>query len=287
MIWQRVEKENFTNLLRFIIPHEQTCVNFTSRLLQRNRPELPSPREAIVFLGIERSEIRAAALVTSKGLLIPVHSDSLTLSQEQLEPLLTHVYRYVKRVYCLIGIEETVHQYEPLLRNPIDVRRSHYLMVRPKQRPLSPLRISTDIDIHILTDRDIKRVFPLEKAYQFEEVVVHPERFNPAAYLLHFRKVVKTQKILFATHGGAPISKAGTNAIGINYIQIGGVYTTPENRGHGVARALMHRLIEEIQVSGRNSVLFVRTDNRSAIQLYRRLNFDIIGRYKISYTKLE
>jgi predicted GNAT family acetyltransferase len=287
VIWQRVGNDNFSNLLRFLLPREHICVNFTSRLLQRTRPELPSPREAAVFMGFANNSIRAAVLVTSKGLLVPVHSDNLTLSAEQIKPLFTHVYRYIRRIYCLIGVEETVRQYEPLLRSPIDVRRSHYLMVRPKQRPLSLQRSSIHIDIHHLSDKDVKRVFPLEKAYQFEEVVVHPERFNPAAYLLHFRKVVKNQKILFATHTDIPIAKAGTNAIGINYTQIGGVYTAPEHRGHGVARALMHRLIEEIMVSGQSSVLFVRADNRSAIQLYRRLNFDIIGRYQISYTRLE
>ncbi|MFW5713018.1 MAG: GNAT family N-acetyltransferase [Spirochaetia bacterium] len=287
MIWKRVDQDTFTDLLRFILPLEHICVNFTSRLLQHSRPALPSPRESVVFIGINGGKIAAAVLVTSKGLLIPVHSDNLSLSAEQIQPLLTQVYRYVRRLYCLIGIEDTVRQYENLLKSPIDVRRSHYLMVRPKTRHLSPLHISADIHIHSLSEKDVRRVFPLEKAYQFEEVVVHPEHFNPSAYMLHFRKVVKTQRILFATLDTTPISKAGTNAIGINYTQIGGVYTAPEHRGHGVARALMHRLIEEIQATGRNSVLFVRTSNRSAIQLYRRLNFDIVGRYQISYTRLE
>ncbi len=287
MIWRRVSQDNFRDLLSFILPLEHICVNFTSRLLQHGRPELPPPREAAVFVGLSEGFISAAVLVTSKGLMIPVHKQNLTLSAVQLQPLIPDVYRYVRRIYCLIGIEATVRCYEHLLKNPVDVRRLHYLMVRPRSRPLQPVKPSENIDIHHLTEKELRRVFPLEKAYQFEEVVVHPERFNPAAYMIHFKKVVKTQRILFATHNDLPISKAGTNAIGINYTQIGGVFTAPEHRGHGVARTLMHRLVEEIEASGRSSVLFVRTDNRSAIQLYRRLNFDIVGRYQISYTRLE
>ncbi|MDZ7793988.1 MAG: GNAT family N-acetyltransferase [Spirochaetia bacterium] len=301
MIWQRVTQDNFYELIRFILPHEYLCVNFTSRLLNNKRPELPPPREAALFIGKEDppdsheaigssgtpSRVCAAVLITSKGLLIPVHEEGITLTADQLLPLLTQIYRYVRKIYCVIGMENTVKQYEPHLHQAIDTYRSHYLMLRPKQRPLAPLSIPVKIQIHHLTEKQIKHIFPLEKAYQYEEVVVHPERFNSAAYMLHFRKVVKSQKVLFASLNGVPISKAGTNAIGINHTQIGGVFTTPEYRGHGVARALMHRLIEEIQVSDRTAVLFVRTSNSSAIQLYRRLNFDIIGRYQISYTRVE
>ena len=300
MIWQRVTQDNFSELIRFILPYEYLCVNFTSRLLSNNRPELPPPREAALYIGkdvpphshgvigaYDSSMVRAAVLITSKGLVIPVHEEGIRLTADQLLPLLTQIYRYVRRIYCVIGMESTVKQYEPHLHEAIDTFRSHYLMLRPKQRPLAPLSIPIKIQIHHLTERQIKHIFPLEKAYQYEEVVVHPERFNTAAYMLHFRKIVKSQKVLFASINGVPISKAGTNAIGINHTQIGGVFTTPEYRGYGVARALMHRLIEEIQVSDRTPVLFVRTSNPSAIQLYRRLNFDIIGRYQISYTRID
>ncbi len=293
MKWQRVTQHNFSELLRFVLTYEHLCVNFTSRILVRNRPELPSPREAALFFAVDDKSlsdkqpiIRAAVLVTSKGLLIPVHEESIKFSYEQLKPVLDEIYRYVRKIYCVIGIEYTVKQYEPLLKSPIDVRRSHYLMVRPKKRKLLPISLSVNIDIHTLSEKQVKYIFPLEKAYQYEEVVVHPERFNPSAYFLHFRKAAKTQKILYATIGNTPISKAGTNAIGIHYTQIGGVFTLPEYRGRGIARALMYRLVEEIENSGRSAVLFVRTDNRSAIQLYRRLNFDIVGRYQISYTSM-
>jgi predicted GNAT family acetyltransferase len=300
VIWQRVTQDNFNELIRFILPHEYLCVNFTSRLLNNNRPELPPPREAALYIGKEvppkahrpigaydAARVCAAVLVTSKGLVIPVHDEGISLTADQLLPLLTQIYQYVRRIYCVIGMESTVKQYEPHLHEAIDTFRSHYLMLRPKQHHLAPLSIPVKIQIQHLTEKHIKHIFPLEKAYQYEEVVVHPERFNTAAYMLHFRKVVKSQKVLFASLNGVPISKAGTNAIGINHTQIGGVFTTPEYRGHGVARALMHRLIEEIQVSDRTPVLFVKTNNSSAIQLYRRLNFDIIGRYQISYTRIE
>lgn len=302
MNWHRVTQHNFADLLRFVIPLEHLCVNLTSRILVKNRPELPSAKEAVLFicedtrnsvsggpaLSSQRATlVRAAVLVTSKGLLIPVHEENLELSKTQLKPLIDQIYSYVRKVYCVIGIEHTVKQYEPLLKKPIDARRYHYLMVRPKQRVLGPISIPQKVEIHTLTDKQVKQIFPLERAYQYEEVVVHPERFNPAAYFLHFRKVLKTQKILFATFNGTPVSKAGTNAIGMNYTQIGGVFTTPEHRGKGIAGVLMHRLVEEIRISGRTAVLFVRTDNISAIQLYRRLNFDIVGRYQISYTSMQ
>lgn len=291
MYWQRVTDQELPVLLEFLKPLEPFCVNLTSRLLDK----LPSGRKAVTFMArnghiLRKNELRpddvlAAVMITSNGLFIPAHAPETSFTPAEIKKLLDHVYRSYRKIYCLVGADEAVRQYEPVLREKIDTRISYHLMKRDYRVPFPAYTPSPGLGIHRLSLSDVQEVFRLEKAYQYEEVLVHPERFSPAAHMIHFRKQLSSQTILFAEIKGRPVAKAATNAVGLHYSQIGGVFTSPEYRGRGIARALMIDLLKDIRSRGRGSVLFVKKTNDPAVKLYRGLDFKIIGEYTISYTR--
>jgi hypothetical protein len=169
----------------------------------------------------------------------------------------------------------------------ISGRRRYYLMRRSSDLALPEPPAIAALRIRRLNRHSAARVFPLEEAYQREEVLTHPERFSPTAHYLHFTRSIRHNRIYFAELRGVPVGKAGTNAIGLDYSQVGGVFTDPEYRGMGISRALMHRLLGWIHGRGQSAALFVDIDNQPACRLYKGLDFRNEGRYMILYTKLD
>ncbi len=300
MYWQRVSEKEFPALIDFLLALEPYCVSFTSRLLADGTTALPPRREALIYAlmddpqrrGIGKAPadeglIHGAVLMTSRGMMMPVHQPGLMLPAESVNEITGCFYRYCRKLYCIIGMSETVRQYERALRERIDTRIRYHLMRRFRTIPLPRTIFTEGLRIASLSESEIKSVYHLEEKYQYEEVLVHPERFSPAAHLVYFRKTVREQFILYAKLNGMAVAKAGTNAIGIHHSQIGGVFTAGPYRGRGIARALMIRLLEEIHGWEKDAVLFVRKTNKPAVRLYEKLDFDVIGEYQITYTQLD
>ena len=288
MRWRKVTEDDLPQLLDFLLPLEEACTSFTSRLRKGNGISLPSRREGVIFIARSpSSNIEGAVLLTSGGVLMPVHAPGSVFTVPETAELLSHLTAYCRSIYCLIGLSSVIQVYETALRTKIDVQIRYHLMRRERTIPLPQNIFPLDIHIHPLTDRDIKRVFPLEQDYQYEEVLVHPTQFSPTSHMAYFRRMARNQEILFATIGREPIAKAGTNAIGFTCSQIGGVFTVTRYRGHGIARSLLIRLLEDIYATDRHAVLFVKQNNDAAIRLYQKLGFSLVDEYRISYTKLD
>lgn len=300
MHWRKIGDKEFPALLEFILPLEKYCSGFTSRLVSENGPALPPKREALIYAActgtagagdqspaLRPEQIRGAVLMTSRGMIMPIHQPGIDLPENAIHDIMNTFYRYSHKNYCIIGLSQLVQQYEKALREKIDTRILYHLMHRTDRSPLPRNIFPRGLRMHSLTDKDLESVYPLEVEYQYEEVLVHPERFSPATHLVHFKKQLREQMILFATMNGEPAAKVGTNAIGFGHCQIGGVFTAGQYRRRGISRSLMIRLLEEIHNRGCSAVLFVRKSNKAAVQLYRKLGFDIIGEYQITYTKLD
>jgi ribosomal protein S18 acetylase RimI-like enzyme len=77
---------------------------------------------------------------------------------------------------------------------------------------------------------------------------------------------------------GAPVACASWNAKVGEVVQIGSVYTPPEHRGRGLARAVVAGSLRVARQEGlRRAVLFVAEDNRAAARAYRAIGFEDVG----------
>lgn len=93
------------------------------------------------------------------------------------------------------------------------------------------------------------------------------------AYLL-----ADSHRVLF--RGTEPVAMTGFNATLPEIVQIGGVYTPPDLRGQGLARAAVALHLAQARANGvRRAVLFAATD--AAARAYRAIGFRRIGQYTI------
>ncbi|MCK5674340.1 MAG: GNAT family N-acetyltransferase, partial [Spirochaetales bacterium] len=131
--------------------------------------------------------------------------------------------------------------------------------------------------------RDTLSLFPLEKAYLLEEVLVGNSAINQQAVLINLKKTCTDQSVFYALFEKKIIAKVNTNGQGFAYNQIGGVYTKPEYRKQGISTYLMKILLNEIHMSKKNAVLYVKKENIPALTLYKKLGFSIVDDYSAHY----
>jgi GNAT superfamily N-acetyltransferase len=81
-----------------------------------------------------------------------------------------------------------------------------------------------------------------------------------------------------AKAGPAPVSLSAFNAVLPDIVQLGGIYTPPELRGHGYAKAAVaHSLLVARERGASRAVLF--TENPSAARSYEAVGFRRAGDY--------
>jgi len=173
--------------------------------------------------------------------------------------------------WCLMGPTAWVEAAQPLMPLSVEVRRVEYRFLF---RPAGPVVLPIGPGV-LVAGRDLnaEALFPLQEAYEKEEVLFSVDDFQPLASRLHFWKSLKDQHIVSLSLDGRPVAKAGTNALTARWAQIGGVYTRPEHRGQGFQRRLMAFLLGRLADQGRGACLFVKTENLPALRLYRSLGF--------------
>ena len=133
------------------------------------------------------------------------------------------------------------------------------------------------------TEHDMEILHPLQKDYMKDEVAIPGRQITDAEVDISLRQILKNQLCFALTVDGDIVAKANTNAIGINKVQIGGVYTHPLYRRNGYAAALVTALSNRALRSGKQPVLFVKEKNMPAFSLYQKIGFEECGRYTIAY----
>ena len=132
--------------------------------------------------------------------------------------------------------------------------------------------------------KDADALMPLQLAYEAEEVLPPCRTQNPAVTRKNLERILKTEYVLALQNSdGAPAAKANTNAVGIRWAQIGGVYTVPDFRRKGCASLLVTTLAEKIVASKRFPVLYARNGNEGAQKAYSAIGFIKTGGFTIAY----
>jgi predicted GNAT family acetyltransferase len=131
--------------------------------------------------------------------------------------------------------------------------------------------------------RDMANLLPLQAAYEREEVLPRGAEFNPSSSRAALEHILSCEHILTAELEGRMIAKANTSAESFTRRQIGGVYVHPDYRGRGIATRLCAELIRGLFTPGRGVSLFVKKRNSAARSVYRRIGFEVLSDYRISY----
>ena len=206
-------------------------------------------------------------------------------------------YLMKKPVRCISGEKKTTDFLIRIFSNPAqvyDYKMMRFLVpstplrdhedtpVAERSRSIEP-ELSGGEEIIRCTEHDMEILHPLQKDYMKEEVAVPGRPLTDAEVDISLRQILKNQLCFALTFDGDIVAKANTNAIGINCVQIGGVYTHPLYRRNGYAAALVTALCNRALRSGKHPVLFVKEKNTPAFNLYQKLGFEECGRYSIAY----
>lgn len=294
--------EDFLLAQQFVIPHEETSASLAS-LVRRKSDKLVfivSSDEAVV-------SIRPADYSTTDILGI-INLDSTiyhcipdTNSVDKIALLENLPYLLKKTVRCISGEEKATDFLIEVFNSvnggfdtaaptqPPKIIYSYKMMrwlsasEAGVSKPPAETVLSGGEEIVRCTEHDMEILHPLQKDYMKEEVAVPGRPITDAEVDIFLRQILKNQLCFALTVDGDIVAKANTNAIGINCVQIGGVYTHPLYRRNGYAGALVQALCNRVLHSGKKPVLFVKEKNTPAFTLYRKLGFEECGRYTIAY----
>lgn len=284
MTWEPLEVQDLSKAIRFIGEKEWVCEHLVTRLLKKNRSKSIEPDQ--VWMGYRNGRPAGILYVSHQGLLLPYLpflEETPQLPLEVFTPVKEALSDKAIRIYSIVGKLLYVEAMEELFRFNGGVPIDYHLMTRSKKNPLPPPPILPHFQIRKATLEDLDHILPLQILYEKEEVLIRPELIDPEKTRTDLKAALQEQYILLGEYEGTAVSKAGTNARGILYDQIGGVFTEPKHRGKHFAQALMVRLLHQIHGEGKNACLFVKVHNRVAIHLYEELGFQIQEAFRIHY----
>lgn len=145
--------------------------------------------------------------------------------------------------------------------------------------------LNAALSIERATENDLTELFPLQLDYENTEVAYEGRPINPAVCKLSLCARLTTEYIYKVSADGHIVAKAGTNAQGFHWFQIGGVYTLPAYRNKGLAAAAVAHLINTHSAEAHGFALFVKTANTAALRVYEKLGFEQCGLFRMSYWK--
>jgi predicted GNAT family acetyltransferase len=229
----------------------------------------------------ENGSIKAVFVRLANGILLHCASDDLLSSTGERAQLASFTRESLKAqgIRCVMGSGRGSRFLESLIaRKP--VRAVDYvLMARDDINPPQSLkkRLPDTAEILRCSAGDAESLLPLQEGYEREEVVPPGEAFSKEQCRANLEKALAAQSVYAVRIEGRFVAKAGTNARGFAWDQLGGIYTAPEWRGRGIAQALVAELIKERSGQGKRLALFAKVANEPAKRAYASAGFVPVG----------
>jgi GNAT superfamily N-acetyltransferase len=270
--WNPLKRRDFPAAEAFLRERETRCVNACARFIH------PAKNGRIWFLPDEAGNI-ASLLLYSGNSFIPVLGEHQDIPAPR--------FLSVIPLYFMQGLTPDVDIFEGFLAKsgrPSAYRIDYDLMYIDREPqagafPAGP----AGLVLRTPDMADIEALFPLQAAYEREEVLPLNKDLIPSVCRLALEHIVKKEHVLAACLGGRIVGKANTNAKSFTCCQIGGVYVHPDYRRQGIGTLMTAALVQNLIARGKGVSLFVKKRNTPARAAYRRIGFKSIGDYRIVY----
>ena len=294
--------DDFLLAEEFLLPHEETCASLAS-LVRRKSDKLvfitTSDEPVVSIRPSAYSTTDVLGIINLDSTIYHCIPDPSLLDADFLKAQLPYLMK--KPVRCISGEEKATNFLIEIFNSvnggfdtaaptqPPKIIYSYKMMrwlsasEAGVSKPPTETVLSGGEEIIRCTEHDMEILHPLQKDYMKEEVAVPGRPLTDAEVDISLRQILKNQLCFALTFDGDIVAKANTNAIGINCVQIGGVYTHPLYRRNGYAGALVQALCNRALRAHKQPVLFVKEKNTPAFNLYQKLGFEECGRYSIAY----
>ena len=274
-IWKKIKPPEYSAVEAYLLKREAFCVGACSKFITRNFNHMWAYQNI-------RGEIEAL-LLHNKLSLYPIFSGN------QHIPIPRFMSRFLKKVsiHSLQGLKADAERLERSMESQgcrAEDRIDYDLMTLDREPlPESFLRGPSGLVLRKPLPAETDKLFPLQSAYEQEEVVPRGGVFNPASCRRTLEKLISSRLIMAACLGNEIVGKININAVSYNRYQIGGVYVQPEYRGLGIAIRMSAVFLKQLFAEGKGITLFVKKRNTPARSVYHRLGFTVSGDYRICY----
>lgn len=279
-------EEFIPDTLHFLIKHEEQCVSLVSKFIDNGKTRLPINADCFIVFNTNTNKILGVVLITKSGLLLH-YLDLCEIkglsSDEQKKAFaeLSNILRK-KKLYCIMG-EQNGTDFLLLLyeKKPTEIREYNLMIFNNNLVSLTELTNEYEIikcNIHNADD-----LYTLQEIYDCAEVLPINEQFEPLRCKSNLLLQLKTMPFFAIKKNNQIIAKAGINAQGINYVQIGGVCTHPTYRCQKLAQHLVHHIIQFAIAQKKQVVLFANTQNTAANKAYEKQGFEFHSFFNIVY----
>lgn len=274
-----VDKQYISLAKTFIEPYEETCV-FLSSYLRRGSKHvyLISKKDNPQKTG----DLHGVIYIESSVFHCIPHLDEINFLEFQrgLSPLFQEI-----KIKCISGEAKGTDYIINLLKDKFGepYQTNHYNLMTATTVQNPPEDLCNDDQIIRCTENDMEELLPIQKKYMNEEVAPFGKKASDAEVAMGLRQILKNQLCLALYSDDEIVAKANTNAIGVNWIQLGGIYTHPLYRRNGYAWQLISAILRRTSKAGKKAALFVKDINVPAMELYKKLGFTNSGLYTIGY----
>lgn len=276
--WNTLKGEAKGRVRAFLEARESLCVPACERFLAWD-----DGPDRIWYARDGEGAIVSILILSATGILYPVLAEPDRAGNHSG---IAHCMA-ARRIRSIQGQAGAVALCEGILekRGQTRFERIDYALMRLDASPLATALIAGPdaLVIRRATHEDADALFPLQAAYEKEEVIPAYASFKPAASRLALERILGNRIVLVALVDGVIVGKVNTNARSFSRDQIGGVYVLPEWRGKGIATRLVGELCAVLNDEERGINLFVKKRNTPAQRAYIRVGFEEYGDYRISY----
>lgn len=266
----------FPLIQQFILPYEHSCVLLASYIRKKDE----NLAVIVADTDLQNLEDIVGVLYFNRVLLHCIPSLMI-----QLRPLILE-FLDGKNLKCLNG-EKAGSDFILEALNSVGIQPFHtnkyYLMTLDQSAIEAPEELSCDDELRRCYDSDFEALFELQKKYLAKEVAPAGKVVTDSECSISLRQILKNQLCFAIFADGEAVSKANTNAIGFNWVQLGGVYTHPLYRKNYYAWHLVCTVCGRVQKTGRKICLFVKEKNNPAQLLYKRMGFIEKNGFEICY----
>ena len=282
MSWVKIDRvEDFIEKLTALVkPQEISCIDTVPMISGTKKSSKP------IIAHTYGDTLDAALFFTDYGRVMPVMGNQFFFRQEDVNYVSALAGNTVFLPTSVSGKTEAVDMF--LDKFSCGQRQQvveHYIMeLEPDRFKMPQMPPPQKMRILRGSTRQLLPLFPLQKTYERQEVLLNPDSQDTMETFRWLRSILTNEICFYARRGFRSVSKANTNARGFDHIQVGGVFTVPRFRNQGYAlhtvAALCRFIIEE---EHKIPSLFVRSGNKNAIKLYKSLGFEIKDTTKTVY----
>lgn len=291
-------KKNIGSFIKEILPYEHICINL-SECLKKQKRFFDEGRELYGFIKAEsffsydkgKKEFVGILFLAAHGVLFHCFCRKIP---DNLSEYIINKFLKDTGPISVMGEKETSIRLEELIKQSLSLEPARYenyklLVLENKTIEAKNFCIKASNNLNSCLEflkppmEDAEILCPMEIEYNESEVLAPGVKASPELCLKLLKKRINNNALYAVKKDGEYISKAGINASGFNWYQIGGVFTKPNYRNKGASTANILVLINDSSQYKKNFALFVKLNNPAARQMYRKIGFAEFCDFRISY----